>query len=89
MTAAKVNPMSEAFGEIIARYRRQKGWTLRTLSQQVGLSSRHMGLLESGQNFPSICTLFVLAETFGLRPSDLVRELEEVVVVKKDGHHRR
>jgi transcriptional regulator with XRE-family HTH domain len=81
MTKARSNPLSEAFGELITRHRKQKGWSVLALSVHAQLSINHLRLLESGRNVPSIHTLFLLATIFGVRPSDLVREVEEVVEV--------
>jgi transcriptional regulator with XRE-family HTH domain len=75
--ATHVNRISTAFGEVLAHHRRQKGWAIVTLSQRTGMNVSHLSVLESGQNVPSIYTIFLLGEVLGFRPSQLLREVEE------------
>jgi len=71
---------SIAFGHVINRLRKQREWTILTLSHRTGLNANHLSVLESGSNVPSVHTLFQLAEVFGVRASDIVREAEERLV---------
>lgn len=83
MTRAKqVTRISTAFGVLLAHHRREKGWTIVTLSQRTGMNVSHLSVLESGQNVPSIYTIFLLGEVLGFRPSELLGEVEERLGMK-------
>ena len=66
----------ELFGSIIQRLRVNRGWNLIKFAQRSGMSRYYLGLLERGQNTPSFATLFELADVFGVKASDIIREIE-------------
>ena len=78
MPMVRGDRLSATFGRVIARHRTQRGWTLRNVAAKSGMTAAHIGILERGNNTPTINTLFLIAEGLGVRPSDLVRELEEL-----------
>ena len=65
------------FGAIVARLRTERGWTLADLSRASGMNATWLGVLERGGNVPSLATIFKLAEVFGVKAAELVREVEE------------
>lgn len=77
MTRASRTRTSIAFGQILNEHRLRKRWNLVTLSQRTGMNVSHLSVLESGDNIPSIYTIFLLGEVLGFRPSDLLRQVEE------------
>ena len=41
------------------------------------MNDRYLGMLEHGHNVPSISTLILLSEVFGLDPPEVLREMIE------------
>jgi transcriptional regulator with XRE-family HTH domain len=80
--ASHVTRISAAFGEVLGHHRLKKRWTLAKLSQRTGMNVSHLSVLESGQNVPSISTIFLLGEVLGFRPSELLRQVEERLGMK-------
>ena len=82
MTRASQTRTSIAFGQILAQHRRAKGWNLLTLSKRTGMNVSHLSVLESGDNIPSMNTMFLLGEVLGVRPSEILRQVEERLGMK-------
>ncbi|WP_067873661.1 helix-turn-helix domain-containing protein [Nocardia vermiculata] len=61
-------------GRRAAQLRRDRGWTLAMLGNEVGLSSTQLSRIESGARQPSVGTLIELARAFGVTLSELVAE---------------
>jgi transcriptional regulator with XRE-family HTH domain len=80
--AAHVTRFATIFGQVLGHYRRAKRWSLVKLSQRTGMNVSHLSVLESGQNIPSISTIFLLGEVLGFRPSELLRQVEERLGMK-------
>jgi transcriptional regulator with XRE-family HTH domain len=66
-----------SFGLIMQRLRAQRGWTLQQLAKATGMNSRYLGTMERGGNVPSIDTLILLSNVYGVDPPDLLREMIE------------
>ena len=75
--AQYTHPDAARFGAIIQRLRLGRGWTLTKFAQRTGMNATYLGVLERGGNMPSIQTLFELADVFNVRPSELIREVED------------
>ncbi len=60
-----------SFSETIRRYRKERGWTLETLSKRVDLSVAQLSKLETGKSKPSIDSLRRLASVYGVAVSML------------------
>lgn len=65
------------FGAILRRLRRQRGWTIIMCARRMDRNPNYLGSLEKGGNMLSMQTLFEIADVFGVRASDIVREVEE------------
>ena len=77
MTLPKVrNSNATHFGEIIHRLRNERRWTVRELAEKASVNYRHMLILDRGNNFPTLQTLFNLANAFGVKASEIVAEVE-------------
>jgi transcriptional regulator with XRE-family HTH domain len=62
-------------GKRLKELRRQKGFTLDTLSERTGISKSYLSLIERDiQSNPSLGILHRLAKTFGVEVEDLVRD---------------
>jgi DNA-binding XRE family transcriptional regulator len=69
-----------AFGQVITRLRKERGWTILMLAKRSGLNAKHLSVIEQGGNVPGIYTLFTLGDVFGRRVSEIVAEVEYRVV---------
>lgn len=61
-------------GRRVGELRRERGWTLGTLGERVGLSNTQLSRIESGARQTSVGTLIELARAFGLSLSELVAD---------------
>ena len=67
----------KAFGIVISRLRFEKGWTQEEASGLMGIARSHLVMLESGKKTVKLDTLWRIAETFEVKPSELVRLMEK------------
>jgi transcriptional regulator with XRE-family HTH domain len=67
-------PESQAIriGERVRALRTARGWSMRDLAGRVGVSQPFVSKLESGQQLPSVTTLYALAEALTTTPGDLL-----------------
>jgi len=66
-----------SFGLILQRLRNERGWTLQQLAKATGMNSRYLGTMERGGNVPSISTLILLSNVYGVYPPEVLREMIE------------
>ncbi|HVE90923.1 MAG TPA: helix-turn-helix transcriptional regulator [Actinomycetota bacterium] len=64
-------------GKVIAEERRKQGLSQEALAHRSGLHRNHIGLVERGQKGLSVKALFAICSTIGLRPSEILRLVEE------------
>ena len=69
----------KAFGLALQRIRREKGLTQAQLADRAGYHRNLVSLIERGVANPSLTTLFDLAGTMGIRPSQIVRSVESLI----------
>lgn len=69
--------LPKAFGEVLRMYRKRAEMTQEQLGFEAGVERNYVSMLELGQRQPTIGTLFSLASALKVRPSTLVRSLEE------------
>lgn len=68
---------SKAFGLVIGRLRTQKGLTQERMSGLAGIARSHLVELENGKKTVKLNTLWNIAYALGLKPSELIRLVEE------------
>ena len=68
---------SKAFGIVISRLRAQRGLTQDVLSGLAGIARSHLAMLESGRKSIRLDTMWRIADALGMRPSALIRLVEE------------
>jgi transcriptional regulator with XRE-family HTH domain len=73
-----LNPQS-AFGLTLRTFRLAAGFSQEQLSLESGVQRNFISLIETGQNQPTINTLFKLAEALNVKPSVLVNETEKLL----------
>lgn len=59
-------PLRRELGAYIRRLRKERGWTLQTLAERVGITSSALSQIERGQIEPSLSTLWQLSEVLGV-----------------------
>lgn len=68
--------LGEAFGHVLRRLRQDRGISQERLGLESGYHRTYIGLLERGMKMPSLQTIFNLATTLKMEPSELIREVE-------------
>ncbi len=68
---------SKAFGLVVSRLRTEKGMTQENLSAFAGIARSHLTLLENGKKTARLNTLFKIADALEIKPSEIVRMIEE------------
>jgi transcriptional regulator with XRE-family HTH domain len=54
------------FGGVVNRLRMERRWTLRYVAKLSGMNATYLGLVERGENVPSLTTILRLAEVMGV-----------------------
>jgi transcriptional regulator with XRE-family HTH domain len=60
-----------------------RGLSQQSLADKSGYHRTYIGLLEGGQKSPSLRTIFNIATTLQVKPSELVKEVERLVERKE------
>jgi transcriptional regulator with XRE-family HTH domain len=68
-----------AFGHALRTLRLAAGMSQEQLGLESGVQRNFISLIETGQNQPTISTIFKLAEALKVKPSELVREAEKLM----------
>lgn len=69
--------IEQAFGIVLHRHRTNLQLSQEEVAFQSGLDRTYISLLERGQRRPTINTLFSLAGTLKVRPTQLIEEVEK------------
>jgi transcriptional regulator with XRE-family HTH domain len=78
MTRANVKTnIGDGFGLVMRQKRNQRGFSLADLGRATGMHPTYLGLIERGENLPTILTIFRVADALGVPPADLVREADD------------
>jgi transcriptional regulator with XRE-family HTH domain len=67
-----------AFGQVLRKHRLAAGLSQEQLSLESGVQRNFISLIETGQNQPTISTIFKLATAMGIKPSRLITETERI-----------
>ena len=67
----------KAFGIVISRLRTEKGMSQESLSAFAGIARSHLTMLENSRKTARLDTVFNLADALGIKPSELIRMVEE------------
>lgn len=65
------------FGKILRKIRLSKGYSQQKLAFLSNLDRTYISLLERGLRKPTIETIFKLASALDIKPSFIIKELEE------------
>lgn len=69
--------IGRAFGQLLKQLREDKGLTQESLAHDCGLDRTFISLLERGLRQPSLTTIFLLAHTLEMSPSQMVAAVEK------------
>jgi transcriptional regulator with XRE-family HTH domain len=78
---ASISP-HEAFGQVLRKHRLGAGLSQEQLGLESGVQRNFISLIETGQNQPTITTIFKLATALNLKPSKLIFEAEKLVILQ-------
>lgn len=70
-------------GKVIQRIREQKHQSQDLLSGLAGIGRTHLSAIERGERKPTMETFFKIAYALDMRPSEIMREIEEEQESKK------
>jgi transcriptional regulator with XRE-family HTH domain len=65
-----------ALGTVITTLRVEKQWSQRRLAERSGYEASSISRIERGRANPTMALLIVMAQVFGLRPSQLLARAE-------------
>lgn len=68
-----------AFGQVLRKHRLAAGLSQEQLGLESGVQRNFISLIETGQNQPTITTIFKLASALGIKPSKLVVAAEKLL----------
>ncbi len=70
--------LGAALGTVITRLRVEKQWSQRRLAEKSGYESSSISRIERGRANPTMALIIVMADVFGLRPSQLLARAERL-----------
>jgi len=68
--------MRRLVGLNFARLRKEKGFTQERFAETSGFTQQYVSDLERGRRNPTVVTLFHLASALGVRPAELVTDID-------------
>lgn len=68
-----------AFGQVLRKHRLAAGLSQEQLGLESGVQRNFISLIETGQNQPTITTIFKLAGAMGIKPSKMISETEKAL----------
>lgn len=74
---AATGRLQAAFGPVLRQYRLAAGLSQEALAHAAELHPTYIGMLERGDNQPTLAVVEALAGALGCRPFELVKAVEE------------
>lgn len=71
--------LKQAFALTLKELRLKRGLSQQALADYCGLERVYISKLERGLSMPSIETIFKIAEVLGMKPSELVEQVEKTL----------
>mgnify|MGYP002784122175 CR=1 FL=1 len=72
--------LKEAFGIVIRELRESKGMSQQELADYAEMDRTYLSDLERGLNYPSLNTIYRLAEVLKLKPHELISRVDKLVL---------
>lgn len=73
-------PPHVAFGQVLRQHRLAAGLSQEQLGLESGVQRNFISLIETGQNQPTVTTVFKLADALGVKASKMITETEKLTV---------
>ena len=73
----RVDSIETSFGRVLKRLRQNHGLSQEELGFRSGYHRTYISLLERGLKSPSLNTIFDLAKTLEISPSEMISEVEQ------------
>jgi transcriptional regulator with XRE-family HTH domain len=73
-----------AFGVVLRQLRTKRGYSQDSFAHHTGYHRNYIGQLERGEKSPSLNALFVLSRAFDLVPSEILKDVERLLVAVKN-----
>ncbi len=70
-------------GRVIGRIREQKGLSQEVVSGLADIGRTHLSAIERGERKPTMETLFKIADALQIKPSELVKLIENEIAKKE------
>jgi transcriptional regulator with XRE-family HTH domain len=77
------------FGTALRRLRAEFGWTQEHLAEVAELNKNFISKLERGEQQPSLASVYILANAFGRKGSDILLDIEDLALKRKERNKRR
>lgn len=71
-------------GSVIQSFREKRGLSQEVISGLAGIGRTHLSAIERGERKPTLETFFRLSDALGIRPSELMKLIEDVVYKEND-----
>ena len=76
---ARVRSPEQAFGRVLRGLRAKQSISQEALAHTAGYHRTYIGQLERGEKSPSLETIFALTASLSVSPSEMIREIENVL----------
>lgn len=70
-----------AFGQVLRKHRLSTGLSQEQLGLEADVQRNFISLIETGQNQPTVTTIFKLATALGVKPSKLIADTEKLSIL--------
>jgi len=77
METPESNRVREAFGAVLRRIRKERGYSQEELAHRAGIAMRYVSLLERNQRQPTISTVYLLCTALEISMTEFVSEIEK------------
>ncbi len=67
------------FGKVLRESRLRKSLSQEELALECGLDRTFISMLERGVRQPSLSSIFIISDALGIKPSSLVKKLEDLI----------
>ena len=71
--------LQKKFGKVLKESRLRKSLSQEDLALECGLDRTFISMLERGVRQPSLSSIFIIAEALGIKPSRLVKNVENLI----------
>ena len=80
-----VSGPEKAFGQALREIRKEKGISQEALGLESGFDRTYVSLIERGLRSPTVRVVVRLAEVLGVRASEIVRRMEDILSTRITG----